>query len=255
MSGWSSWLARPFLWGLPLLFVLVNAGVFAFYRTAYAGQVEVLQRRYESENKIYQELLAERQRLESYLERVTSSSVGMSELYLNVFSTEPERLTRARREIKELARRAGLDPTALSYSRQALSDVHLHRLGIRFGVEGTYEQLRQLINLFELSDQFLILEQVSLNKTGSAGGADPLLSINLSLSTIFTDEELARRAAAETRPAADGGHDGSPPPDVEEDDAAAPDAGGASQEPVAVPQDDEDETTAVEESAGQESTP
>ncbi len=62
------------------------------------------------------------------------------------------------------------------------------RRSITFSVTGNYEQVRRLVNFFELSDQFITLEQISLS--GGASGNDQL-SIRLLFSTLFvaTDED------------------------------------------------------------------
>lgn len=222
MNGrWNVLRARPLLWGLPLAFVLLNLGIFVFYRVAYAGQVEALKRSYDSQSQVHQKLRGEREQLQRYLERLSSSSEGIDELYREHFGTEAQRLTQVRSEIKRLSSLAGLEPTALNYPRSDLEEIDLLRMGITFGVEGSYEQLRQLINLLELSDQFLALEEVSLNRTGERGSASYRLNINLRLSTIFATDELGRRAAEQARQ--NGAGDVVPASDVDQGDEAGAD--------------------------------
>ncbi len=197
MNGWAAWRARPWLWGIPLVFLLVNLGLFAFYRVAYAGQVEVLQDRFDTENASYLQLREQRNTLEAYLGRVTDSNDGIGELYLSHFDTEADRFTRANAELKRLARTAGLDPSSFNYGTDDLGDLELRRQTISFSVDGTYDQVRRFINFLEIAEQFFVLEQLTVNAGGERGQADPRLSIGVLVSTVFASEALARRTTAE----------------------------------------------------------
>lgn len=236
MNGWAAWRARPWLWGLALGFLLLNLGLFMFYRVAYAGQVEVLQDRFNAENESYQQLREQRETLEGYLDRVKDSSDGISELYLNHFETEAERFTRASAELKRLARTAGLDPSSFNYASQDLGEMELRRLGITFSVEGTYDQVRRFINFLEIGEQFFILEQMTVNASSDRGQADPRLSINVSVSTVFASDGLARRTAAELKR-----RESREPVPSEGEDAGATDADAGS----SVDNSENDETRAA----------
>jgi len=77
-------------------------------------------------------------------------------------------------------------PKSIGYERvqQTSSRVRTaaETVTITFGVQGNYQQVRRLINLFELSRQFIIIDQISLSSA-----QDQLLSLNLRLKTIFRD--------------------------------------------------------------------
>ena len=49
-------------------------------------------------------------------------------------------------------------------------------------MQGNYQQIRRLINLFELSRQFIIIDQIGL-----ASAQDQNLTLNLQLKTLFRD--------------------------------------------------------------------
>ena len=55
-------------------------------------------------------------------------------------------------------------------------------LGIAFAVQGTYQPVRRLINLLELSQKFVIIDSVALTS-----GNDQILTLNLHLKTLFRD--------------------------------------------------------------------
>src|SRR5216684_975380 len=51
---------------------------------------------------------------------------------------------------------------------------------IAFTVQGTYEQVRRLINMLELSDQFVIIDGIGLTSSSTAPG-DKTLTLNIKL--------------------------------------------------------------------------
>jgi len=89
-------------------------------------------------------------------------------------------------EVKDLARRAGLEPKSISYPSQAVAEFDLSIRYMVFSVTGSYSQLRRLINFLELSDMFLVLNEISLG--GHGNGED--LRISLRLSTVFSSKQL-----------------------------------------------------------------
>ena len=95
--------------------------------------------------------------------------------------------------MRRLCRRAGFRPAVVTYGRQMVEAQQVLKRSIRFTVEGTYVDLRKLINLLELSELFLTLEEISLS--GGEGGA---LRINLILATYFVAEGPTAAASGGT---------------------------------------------------------
>lgn len=181
---WKTWQQRRWQWSLPLAFFLLNLAVFIFYHYAYAGDVEQLQERIESERQALAELESDGGGVTGLYARLQQNREGADALYDEYFATESRRFTRAVAEIKFLCRTAGLEPEGFTYPDEALEGYDLIQREIVFQVEGTYEQLRTLVNLIELSEQFLTLERVSLSESGGFGN-NPRLGIRLALSTVF----------------------------------------------------------------------
>ena len=121
----------------------------------------------------------------------------MQELYDERFSTRSERLTRFTAEVKSLARKAGLNPRSLSYPEQAIESYGLVKRSSIFAVQGTYQELRQFLNLMELSDSFLTLESISLSEANEEQG--PELRMSLKISTLFAQETGPEEIGAERR--------------------------------------------------------
>jgi len=177
---------RLWLWVLPLVFLLVNLGALVVYRMVFADEAAVSQARLEEAQTRLQELQAQREVLESYLGRIENTRERIFRLYESDMASEEQRLTTILREVKRLAREANLEPGATSYPKEELEEYGLTKRSFVFSVQGTYFNLRKLINSLELSDYFLTLEHVGLSE--STGRAGNQLNISLQLSTLFAEE-------------------------------------------------------------------
>ena len=114
------------------------------------------------------------------------------------WSTQPRRLTMLIAEVKRLAEASNAVPKTYTFTnsesvravqrgaRSAKKDIGAREVTINFSVEATYDQVRRMINLLELSEQFVIIEKIALNS-----GEENLLTLTLQLKTLFRDEESA----------------------------------------------------------------
>jgi len=125
-------------------------------------------------------------------------------LYNERWSTPMQRLTALIDEVKRLAAASHLQPPSYSFSTGASKQASTEQspakgsigtttVGIAYTVQGTYEQVRRLINLLELSDQFVIIDGISLGAKGEA--ADKILTLNIRLKTLFRDPRTNAPAA------------------------------------------------------------
>lgn len=196
------WRQRIWIWLPALLFFLANAVAFSVYRLGYAGQVQSLESDMESVREQLEPLEQKRIVLERRLQRARAAETEVQRLYVDRFSTRSQRLTRVMGEVRTLARQAGLNPKAISYPRQDIEDYGLEKRSFIFSVGGTYAELRQFLNLLELTDSFLTLEAVTLSEEG--GDEGPELQMNLTLSTLFASEPGEGTVPASTRPTTTG---------------------------------------------------
>ena len=180
------WRDRPWTWAVPLAFVVLNLLVFGIYRARYAGGVEALEQTYQEDSEVLAQLQESVSQAEALLKRSERQQEEIDLLYEAHFATESERFTSLLREVRQLARTAGMDPGSFGYPETEIEDVSLVERQVNFSVSGTYEQLRTFLNLLELSDQFVTLKQVALGGI-STGGSSPLLNVKLSLTTYFLD--------------------------------------------------------------------
>lgn len=179
------WRQHLGLWLPALVFCLLNVGVFSTYRLVFAGQAQLRKGRLARDQGELAELEARHAVLADLVQRATANREKIDRLYSEWLTPERQRLTRIISEVKELARRAGVEPTVINYPEEELEDFGLVKRSIVFTVEGDYGALRRLINFLELSESFLTLEEVRL---AEGGRGQPRLRINLKISTLFTAE-------------------------------------------------------------------
>lgn len=189
------WRQRLWLWLVPLLFFAINGVVFGFYRYAYASKADVMSNRVESEGRELAKLETSRERLTLLRERIESNHAQVDELRDVWFSTEAARFTRTIARIKTLVRDAGLAPLSYNYPSAPVEGQELVRYEFQFDVEGTYEQIRRLVNFLELTEDFLVIEEIALDE-GSGSGADPRLRVRFLLSTVFVSQGTSTRSAS-----------------------------------------------------------
>jgi len=178
------WRQRLWLWVPALVFFLANAGAFAVYKLGYAGRVESLQETLDDQGRRLKELAALRRGMEGMLARVRTNEQQVEQLYAERLSTRSRRLTGITAEVKDLAKKSGLVPKALSYPEEDIEKFGLVKRSFVFSVEGTYADLRKFINLLEVSRSFLSLDEVQV----AGNSAGPELRIDLSLSTLFAKD-------------------------------------------------------------------
>ena len=178
------WRQRLWVWVPALVFFLANAGAFAVYKLGYAGRIESLQETLNEQDRRLRELAAQQRQMQAMLAGVRTNEQQVEQLYAERLSTRSRRLTGITAEVKELAKKSGLAPRAISYPEEDIQDFGLIKRSFVFSVEGTYVELRKFITLLEVSRSFLSLDEVKL--AGSSEG--PELRIDLSLSTLFAKE-------------------------------------------------------------------
>lgn len=179
---WRVWSRRVGVWLPALLFFLLNVTALVVYQVVFADEAAVARDAVKTAQNRLDELSAERLRLESYLGSIETTAGGIETLYEDVLATESQRLTAVLREVWQLAREANLEPGQSTYPDERLEEYGLRKRSFVFNVEGTYFDLRTLINSLELSSSFLTLEEVQLTGADDSGAN---LRISLKLSTLF----------------------------------------------------------------------
>lgn len=192
-NPFDTWTRHLWIWLLPVAVLAVGLLLLAIYQTSFASRrasLESISTRATTRLEAMQE---DRREMEAFLEQVSAQRQAIEAIYADHFATEAERFTRLLREVRTLARQAGLSPQSFSYPKEEMTGEGLVRRSITFSVTGSYEQVRRLVNFFEISEQFITLEEIGL----SGDAKTDQLEIRLSFSTLFTatDEDLKMAAA------------------------------------------------------------
>lgn len=169
----------------PLILCLVGVAILSTYGLVLASQASFREGRVERRRAELDLLESSRSVLAESVESARINQERVDEFYVSELSTESQRVTQIIAEVKTLARRAGLEPTVISYPDERLRQYNLVKRSIVFAVEGTYVELRRFINFLELSEFFLTLEEIQLG----SGGQGAELRINLKISTLFAEED------------------------------------------------------------------
>ena len=132
-------------------------------------------------------------------QRFETEKTKVDTFYNEVLGAKDTRMIEIQREVRSIAASLGMDPETIAYQPEVLDKVGLISFNISVPLAGDYRNLRQFINKIEKSQNFLIVDSVSL---GGAKDGGALLDLNIRLSTYFAAPELLeiQKAPAEKRP-------------------------------------------------------
>jgi hypothetical protein len=177
------WREKQLLLVLLGILLLANLIFFFTYRVQYETRLKDFDTRLaESESKLEQARAA-RINAERQLAAYRKLQRDVQDVYDTRWSTQSARLAPLITEVKRLAVASQLVPESYNFGllgSKGGTDFGAQTLGITFSVRGTYQQVRRLLNLLELSQQFVIVDQVSLNSA-----AEGTLTLNLHVKTLF----------------------------------------------------------------------
>jgi len=167
-----------------------NAIFFFTYRVQYEARLKALDARLQQSEEQLQRARNKRLAAEQQITSYKKVQSDLQTLYNGRWATEPERLTSLITEIKRRAADSGIAmPRSFGFSRaedkdiQRTAGVGTVTVGITFTAQGTYQQLRRLINLLELSNQFVIIDTINLG----SGSSPDSLTLNVRLKTLFRE--------------------------------------------------------------------
>jgi hypothetical protein len=169
---------------------LANAIFFFTYRVQYESRLHALDARLHQAEDDLQRARNKRVTAEQQMASYNKVQADLENLYNNKWSTKAQRLTALINELKKMGTATQLDPNSMSFSQVQDKDVQrssrpgMSIVTITFSVNGTYQQIRRLINRLELSPQFVIIDAIHLSGTASANSN---LTLDLRLKTVFRD--------------------------------------------------------------------
>jgi hypothetical protein len=176
---------------LAVLGVLLAANTIFFftYRVQYETRLRDLDAQLDSVKGELEAARHARVAAEQQLAGYRKVEKDIRQIYDVEWATEQQRLAPFITEVMKLGAVSELVPRSTAMQRTASNKGAVRttggtatEVGISFNVEGSYQQVRRLINLLEVSDQFIIIDQVSL---GSESG--DRLTLNIRLKTLFRD--------------------------------------------------------------------
>ena len=184
------WREKRILLIVLAVLLLANTVFFFTYRVQYENRLRDLDARQEQAQARLEQARRARITSEQQLAAYKKVQNDLQVLYNDRWSTPMQRLTVLIDEVKRLAAASHLEPPSYQFSsgdtkNSTKGSAGTQVVGIAFTVQGTYEQVRRLINLLELSDQFVIIDGISLASNGTA--ADKTLTLNIRLKTLFRD--------------------------------------------------------------------
>lgn len=185
------WRERALLLAVLAVLLVANLVFFFTYRVQYQERVRDLESRKAQSTARLQAAHNARLAAERQLAGYRKLQREVRDVYDNRWSTQTARLSPLITEIKRLTLVSQLIPQTISFDKSTVrtgpsSELAASAVGITFSVTGTYPQVRRLINLLELSQQFVIVDRLML--TGSSEG---VLTLNLHVKTLFRDQSAA----------------------------------------------------------------
>lgn len=186
MGSGVAWRGMLKLWLPALVLLVINVGILSTYRFLLAGQAQLRSVRVQMLTVELQELEIRRSELDELTRKAEANRLRVGEFRAGWLSSEAQRLTRLINEVKTLAGRAGVETSSFQYPEEFLEDYGLIKRSIVFSANGSYQELRRLINFIELSDQFMILEEVRLSEIGQKGTD---VRVDFRVSSLFTSDE------------------------------------------------------------------
>jgi len=189
------------------LLLLANTVFFFTYRVQYVSRLQDLDTRQEQAQAQLDQARNARITAEQQLAAYKKVQADLQVLYNERWSTPMQRLTALIDEVKRLAAASHLQPPSYAFTTteskpiagttsgpSTKGSIGTTTVSIAFTVQGTYEQVRRLINLLELSDQFVIIDGISLASSETIG-SDKALTLNIRLKTLFRDPRTNAPAA------------------------------------------------------------
>ncbi len=193
IGGWIAWRRHLVVWLPAILFALANVAGYFLLGGSAGGRAASLRADVQQLDAECQQLTRLEGAVKKERDQVESLRTGLDEINKNVFGSLEQRLTSILREVETATTMAGLRPARFSYDAKEDSKTNLTRFGITFTVNGTFQQIEQLLQALRSSQEFLIVDRLRL--VGEEGTQSRELGIAIHVSTCLSsaDKELLER--------------------------------------------------------------
>jgi Tfp pilus assembly protein PilO len=176
-----------------------NVVFFLTYRVQYQSRLDDMDQRLAQAEGQLETTRRARAAADAQVQAYKKVERDIAAVFDDHWSTRPRRLTLLITEIKRLADASNAIPQTYTFGadeelkaatvaagqrggRQVA--IGANEVSISYSVDASYDQIRRLINLLELSNQFVIIEGLSLS-----AGNENQLTLTLKLKTVFRDEQ------------------------------------------------------------------
>lgn len=167
------------------LLLAVNIAFFLTYRVRYQQRVESLNASLDAANVQLEAARKRKAAAQQTLSGYKETTAAIQHIYNNIWSTPQRRLTAMILEIRDLEQRSRMIPRSTTFSQTAeKKEFGTTAMSMTFAVQGTYAQVRQLINLLELSNHFVVIDQITLADAAN----EQLLNLNIGIRTLFHEK-------------------------------------------------------------------
>lgn len=178
---------HPFLVWVPLGLILFNLLVTVGFRMLFFDRIRLEWNKKSQLEKSVSLLEKRYKKMRSTYQALQEVKENTASFYTSI-ATKPQRLTRLLAHLDELTRRVNLVPHALSFDEEEASQTKnfpARTFSITFPVEGSYQNIRELLHLLEKSEHFIIVDKISLSQSGELGDK---VRLNIHLFTVFHED-------------------------------------------------------------------
>ena len=129
------------------------------------------------------------EKVEGYHESLERAEVDLLEMR-EMLSIRDLRAVAVQEEVERICREFGIRWDSISFENDTLRAQALERMAMIVPLTGGYANLRRFIRAVEASDEFLVVEQVSLGENSDGSGQ---LLLHITLTTYFEAPESMRQ--------------------------------------------------------------
>jgi len=168
-----------------LIVILLNFLLFMFVIVPDQSRIAKLQSEYSS---LRADGIKKKQEIRGLQERFVRLQQGEKDLqrmYHHILLPRKGGVMDIRLEFESIARELNIQRQGISYRYFDYPDLRLQQFQVAVPVEGTYRNIRLLINKIERSPHFLILDRLELSSQ-----QQDILTLNFQFSTYLVEDEI-----------------------------------------------------------------
>jgi Tfp pilus assembly protein PilO len=132
-------------------------------------------------------------------ERVRSGQQTLQTFYDQVLSTKRQRMTSVQKEVRDIATKFQITAESINYATDFYKGEKVVKFSAILPLNGSYENLRSFVSAVENSENFLVIDSITLTDSKEGG---VILTLQITLSTFFVDPDID---VTGTQPTATGG--------------------------------------------------